>query len=450
VRARETGGGEPFAIRGVIEGFYGRPWSHEQRLELIAFIGDRGMNRYVYAPKDDPYLRRAWDRPYSGTALARLGELVAAGASGGAELMYCLSPGLSIRYSSATDQDMLVDRLLGVAGLGVRHFAVLLDDIPTRLQHPEDIAAFETLAQAHGSLVSDVHARLTAELPESTLTVCPTAYWGYGNEPYLAELGSLLPVSIDLFWTGRAICSATLDTADADVFHATTGRRPLYWDNYPVNDVAMGHELHVGPYRGRAADLAEHSRGVVANAMELFESSKIPIATIADYLRSPSDYDAEESWAAAVASVAGPDAEAYSRFADNVRSSCLCADDAPAVTQALEDLAFATITGRPDAALRTLAPLTVTLRAAADSLLDPAKAGRPLLAEARPWLESFELGVQALEKLCRLIEAGRLEQDGPAELTAILAEFRRRGRRVFGDVLDMTLTEICYPITENY
>ena len=42
-----------FAVRGVVEGFYGTPWTHDARLEVISFLAARGMNAYAYAPKDD-------------------------------------------------------------------------------------------------------------------------------------------------------------------------------------------------------------------------------------------------------------------------------------------------------------------------------------------------------------------------------------------------------------
>ena len=47
-----------FVHRGVIEGFYGPPYSHEERLRLLDELGGCGMNRYVYAPKHDPLHRR--------------------------------------------------------------------------------------------------------------------------------------------------------------------------------------------------------------------------------------------------------------------------------------------------------------------------------------------------------------------------------------------------------
>ena len=41
--------------RGVVEGFYGTPWSHEVRMSLIDFYGRFKLNTYIYGPKDDPY-----------------------------------------------------------------------------------------------------------------------------------------------------------------------------------------------------------------------------------------------------------------------------------------------------------------------------------------------------------------------------------------------------------
>ena len=49
--------GPAFAIRGVIEGFYGTPWSDEQRLDMIDFLAAHRFNTFLYTPKDDPFLR---------------------------------------------------------------------------------------------------------------------------------------------------------------------------------------------------------------------------------------------------------------------------------------------------------------------------------------------------------------------------------------------------------
>jgi hyaluronoglucosaminidase len=437
--------GSPFAVRGVIEGFYGRPWTHEQRLDLIEFIAARGMNTFVYAPKDDPLLRRDWRTAYEGIELAQVSELVEGCRRQQVDFVYCLSPGLSIRYSSDTDVDDLDAKFRSVGELGIHRFGLLLDDIPKELRHEADRSRFTDLVDAQIALVGGVFERLPAG---NQLIVCPTVYWGTGDEAYITRLGRGIDPRIDLFWTGRAICSATLDLIDAATFARATGRPATYWDNYPVNDVAMGGELHVGPYRGRDPHLWRFATGVIANGMELFESSKIAFATIADYLRSPEDYDPEISWQAALRDVVGDvDVGAYGLFADNVRSSCLAAEDAPQVTRALEAFVFATEHGDRRAAAAELATFADRLLAAADRLLRGPVINPALVDEGRPWIEAFATGARAIRCIADLGADDRLATDGRTELLPHLQRLREARVRVFGDVLDMTLAELTAPET---
>lgn len=433
-------GASPFAVRGVIEGFYGNPWSREQRLALIEFIAARGMNTFVYAPKDDPLVRRDWRVAYDGQDLERLAALVDRCRRHDVTFVYCLSPGLSIRYASSVDVDALCAKLDAVAALGVTSFGLLLDDIPLELQHPEDRAAFGDLVEAHIALVGRVVDHLG---PGNRLVVCPTVYWGYGDEEYIARLGHGIDPRVDLFWTGRAICSATLDLADAATFARAAARPALYWDNYPVNDVAMTHELHIGPYRGRDPHLWRFATGVIANGMELFESSKIAFATIADYLSAPEVYDPEVSWRAALRDIVGDaDVDAFALFADNVRSSCLCTDDAPVVTRALEAFALRREQGDGAAAALGLGALADRLLAAADHLLRESVGNAGLIGEARPWIESFETGARALRRIADLAGDDRLDSEGPSELLPYLQRLRRARVRVFGDAVDMALADL--------
>ena len=53
-----------FQRRGIVEGFFGPPWSMAHRKALFRFGAKRGMNTYLYAPKDDPYHRERWRDPY--------------------------------------------------------------------------------------------------------------------------------------------------------------------------------------------------------------------------------------------------------------------------------------------------------------------------------------------------------------------------------------------------
>ncbi len=433
----------PFAIRGIIEGFYGKPWTHQQRIDMMEFLGRHGMNTFVYSPKDDRLLRRDWREPYSGLDLDQISDLIRTCAANGLDFVFCLSPGLSVEYSRQADLEKLVSKFQTVAALGVTSFGLFLDDIPARLMHTNDRERFTDLVDAQSDFVNRTFTGLLRAMGgQAQFFVCPTQYFGSGHEDYIRRFGGALDGRIELLWTGRQICSPTLERDDAVRFAESTGHVPTYWDNYPVNDVAMTRELHVGPYRGRDPQLGTASRGIVANGMELFESSKIPIATIADYLNNPEDYDPESSWTRAVAEVAGTDAEAFLVFADNVRTSCLAPDDSPLLQHALETFAFEREYGDANGAADELSTLVSRMLAAADRLLGPNVANPALIAESRRWIESFETGARALERVVALYREGRLDTDGPAELAPLLAAVRENRLRVFGDVLDMTLAEL--------
>lgn len=465
-----------FARRGVIEGFYGTPWSPAERLDFIDFIGARGMNTFAYAPKDASALRHRWREPFSTAELAELAQLRDACERWSMRLMVCVSPGLTISYANEADVAALARKLDAAVAAGANDLGLLLDDIPNRLQHPADKDRFRSLAHAHGALVNALLATCAADLGGAVgLTVCPTDYCGYGTEEYLVELAGEIPASVDLFWTGRTICSATLDVADAEVFAEATRRPPLYWDNYPVNDVAMIWEAHLGPYRGRQPGLAGASRGVIANPMDRAESSKIPVATIADFLADPEGYDAEESWRRAITEVvlgggnggstdparaggsgvlepasleASADVAAFLRYADNVRFSCLEPGDAPELSSLLEDLAFASaVGGAADVRIAAEAVHDFGLRldAAVRRIRRPEFANPGLAAEQEPWLAVSELGAAALIELGAVV-AGTAEDPDPVEqiaetLAPLLARLRERRYRVFGDVVDMTLAD---------
>jgi hyaluronoglucosaminidase len=428
----------PFEVRGVIEGFHGRPWTQRQRVEMVEFLAERGMNTFVYAPKDDPKLRDSWRAGYDPDELERLRELVDRCRSVGMDPMWCISPGLSVRYSHSDDVATLVSKIGDVLALGVRHIGLFFDDIPPRLQYAQDRATYSGLEQAQISLANAVLESLPTE---AHVIFCPTEYWGRGDEDSLARLGAGLDPRIDLFWTGPAVCAAALDLVDAEVFTRTAKRPPTYWDNYPVNDLSMSYELHIGPYRRRDPELWKSSKGIIANAMELYEASKIPLATIADYLSDPSGYDAEVSWRRAIRDVVGEaDEAAFVLFADNVRGSCLSTQEAPIVEEAMSTARFEMAYGDHAAGLEGLTALAARMLEAADHLLRGPVVNRQLMQEVRPWLLGFEIGARAVHRIADLTAAGRLEDDGPAELASFLIELRRARVRVFGDYMERTLS----------
>lgn len=115
--------------RGVVEGFYGTPWSHEVRMSLIDFYGRNKMNDYIFGPKDDPYHSSPhWRQPYPEEQAKKIQELVQACKRNRVNFVWAIHPGKDIRWDKA-DYDSLVNKLNMMYDLGVRSFAVFFDDI---------------------------------------------------------------------------------------------------------------------------------------------------------------------------------------------------------------------------------------------------------------------------------------------------------------------------------
>jgi len=318
-----------FLIRGVVEGFFGPPWSHKERLKMIKFFPECKFNLYIYAPKDDPFHRERWSEPYPKDQLAKLKALIEAAKQNSIIFCFAISPGLSIHYSRDEDFEALTEKVEAVRKMGVKWFGLFLDDIPMKLQHEEDKRAFRSLAEAHAHLTNRLLKFLRSKDRETVLILCPTKYTGISSTPYLKTLGSGTDQDVFIMWTGSTVCSPQITCDHADGFGAALRRKPFIWDNYPVNDYNR-FRLFLGPVRGRSKDLYEHVSGFVSNPMNEAEASKIPLLTIADYLRGPENYDPERSWEKALRKVAGESACKYLRvFAEQSQSSFLWKTESP-------------------------------------------------------------------------------------------------------------------------
>src|SRR6218665_607668 len=134
-------------LTGVIEGFYGRAWTHGQRLEMLDWIAGAGMNTFVYGPKDDIKIRARWRETYNSAEAPELQELAEAARARKLNFMVAIAPCLDVVYSDASDLEALKRRLDQLLGLGVTHFALLFDDIPATMAAADE-QAFESFAAA--------------------------------------------------------------------------------------------------------------------------------------------------------------------------------------------------------------------------------------------------------------------------------------------------------------
>jgi hyaluronoglucosaminidase len=269
-------------IRGVIEGFYGQPWSHAERLDLLAFCGREGLNTWVHGPKDDPFHRARWREPYPGAQLTELGVLAAAGREHGVDVVWAIAPGLDVRYSDPAELETLVAKCEAVRGAGIASIQLLWDDVEHR-----------STPEASGADQAGFTNRFLAAFPqEGPLVVCPMGYAGTADTPYRRSFARTLDAAVVLYWTGPEVVSPAITREELDAAgRRFAGHELLLWDNYPVNDWDAG-TLFLGPLRGRDPRLeGAPLAGSVANGMLQAIPSKLPLATFADWARDPWGYD---------------------------------------------------------------------------------------------------------------------------------------------------------------
>lgn len=95
-------------FRGFIEGFYGYPWSHEDRMSLMKDTGKYKMNTYIYAPKDDPYHRAQWRTLYPEKEAQQIAELAQAGKDSNFNFCWTIHPGDSLDLYSESDFSLVL------------------------------------------------------------------------------------------------------------------------------------------------------------------------------------------------------------------------------------------------------------------------------------------------------------------------------------------------------
>jgi hyaluronoglucosaminidase len=320
-----------FAHRGVVEGFFGPPWSMAQRRALFELGGARGMNTYVYAPKDDPYHRKLWRRSYPRSEWHKLLRLIQAAHKQRIDFVYAFHPGHGLQFSAEPPIRMLLAKAQAFYDAGVKTFAVLFDDIPSRLQHEKDRRSFSNSLAAAEALWTN---RIIAAQPSSWSDVdwwfCPSYYsedpllervFGRFEPEFIETLARHLAPDVACFWTGPYVVCEKIRASDIRRVARVLKRRLLLWDNYPVNDLSMKDELHIGPLQRRDPALLQNLAGYLNNPMLQPDLSLLPLATCFDYAAAPETYDPEKSWVRAVTERFGTRAlrhwRAIRRFCDS-------------------------------------------------------------------------------------------------------------------------------------
>ncbi|KAL4710813.1 hypothetical protein ACJJTC_010936 [Scirpophaga incertulas] len=290
----ETSSDEPSSNRkdficGVVEGFYGRPWTTEQRKDLFQKLKKWNMDMYVYAPKDDYKHRAYWRELYTVEEAEHLTSLITAAKAQGIIFCYALSPGLDITYSSQKEITILKRKLEQVSQFGCTCFALLFDDIEPEMSDA-DKQIFQSFAHAQVSVTNEIHQHLGCP----RFLLCPTQYCSTRAVPtvnsseYLNTLGTKLSQQIDIMWTGPKVISKTLTSECIEEITQVLRRPPVIWDNLHANDYDQ-KRMFLGPYCGRSPELIPLLRGVLTNPNCEYHANLVPVRTLAHWAACSGD-----------------------------------------------------------------------------------------------------------------------------------------------------------------
>lgn len=294
-------------FRGVVEGFYGKPWSFEDRVSQLKFYGFNKMNTYIYGPKDDPYHSCPnWRKPYPQKEAERMAELVKLAKSNKVDFVWAIHPGQDIKWNDE-DRKLLLDKFESMYNLGVRSFAVFFDDI----------SGEGTNAAKQAELLNYIDDNFVKVKKDVTpLVMCPTEYnksWSNVAGGYLKTLGDKLNPSIQVMWTGDKVVADI--HSDGMAWINGLIKRPAYiWWNFPVTDYVRDHLL-MGPVYGNDTNIADMMSGFVSNPMEHAEASKIAIYGVADYTWNMEKYDSDDAWKRSLKAIMPISTEAFQVFA---------------------------------------------------------------------------------------------------------------------------------------
>jgi hyaluronoglucosaminidase len=288
---------------GTIEGFYGRPWSWEQRAANVSFLAEHGYRFYLYAPKADPWLRRRWMEPHPDDMAAELAALSAHCRRQGVRFGVGLSPyELYLSFDDAA-RGALARKLAFLDEVGVDDVAILFDDM--RGDVP-GLAAMQV----------EITHWCAQRTGASRVIVCPSYYTDdpvldrvFGQRPagYVEALGQGLDPGIHVFWTGEEVCSRAISPGHVDRVAHLLRRQPFLWDNYPVNDgQRMSRFLHLRAFTGRPATLDGRVAAHGVNPALQPTLTRIPMLTLPwSYARGDA-YEYGAAFHQAATAVAGP------------------------------------------------------------------------------------------------------------------------------------------------
>ena len=393
------------ATRGVIEGFYGIPWSFEARKSQFEFYGRNKMNFYLYAPKDDPlHHGQGCYEPYPPEKAEELRRLVAVARANHVRFVWSIHPSNTVNWNvnDGRDQlDALIRKLESMYEIGVRDFGVSVDD------SFGEISRAERQVQLCNYIVENF-IRKHPDVNQS-IVVCPTGYTRQWARPQdLATLGQGLAPDAKVFWTGDGVVGDITPEGQQWVRNAL--KRPAFvWWNWPCNDfkparLSMGRTYGLG----QEPQMRDLYSGFAANPMERAEASKVGLFGVADYTWNICAFQSEESWKSGISRLYPGCAEAVQLFCNHnadLLPNChnWPREESKDARQTVNRFRQCLAEGQPDAAACAAMRAEFSRVAQAGETLKTAPDAATLSQEIEPWIKRFTMtgnaGVQLIDAL---------------------------------------------------
>ena len=292
---------------GLVEGFFGRPWTWAQRRDVMQRLAPHGFGFHLYAPKADAWLRRRWTEPHPDDEAQAMADFAAACRAAGVRFGVGLSPFEAYRDFNSDVQEALKRKLALLDAAGVEELAILFDDMKGDV---DDLAARQ-VEIAHFAAEHTGAGRLL---------VCPVYYsddpvldrvFGARPDGFLEDFGRRLDPSIGVFWTGEEVCAREFSRGHLQRVGDQLRRKPTLWDNYPVNDgPRMSRRLHLRGVSGRPGNIAPDIAAHAINPMLQPTLSCIPALTLAASYRLGEAYSYGAAFTEAAGIVAGAETAA--------------------------------------------------------------------------------------------------------------------------------------------
>ena len=333
--------------RGIIEGYYGVPYSAEVTKDLFRFMARYKMNTYMYGAKSDPYHSRYWGDPYPTSINAeqeRIGylnqdmmrDITKVANESKVNFIWAIHPGKA--FANAEDPqvlDKIMAKFESMHELGVRQFGVFVDDVGV----PSDPAIMKLCADNLNELQQRIDDKWNKKGAAATDTVKPLHYvpqlyaHGWVSQERAREFFESLSGTtskINIYITGRDVWSVP-NNVDLATVKSWLGRDVSWWWNYPCNDQDPTKLFVMDAYSNfrdethidNLSRLEKRLTGLgtlIINPMQQGELSKIALFSVADYSWNNASFDNYSSWDAAIPAVVGKQhAKAFKKLAPYLR-----------------------------------------------------------------------------------------------------------------------------------